>query len=281
MALPRAAPPDGPSEDGLSRAIPNRRSRCGRWRLASSPPIALPPGRRPTSRGHPPSAESTWLSRVELGAASGESVRFPGFLAGYVQAEADAAHGEDEAQVMGPPVSQLGRVWETLTSRALVGLLVPARHPGAGDGFRSVPGMDVPHQGPALVLRFVHPGQDVVQRPDGVQDVGAVVEHHALGALSCCSVSDLGTGGLPGLGEALQHLPGGRPLRDQVTCAPATPRRGDDALGGRGRAPVAVGAGPSGSRRRRQSAMPSVWPRRCSSKKATMRRRASVAEGSW
>ena len=58
----------------------------------------------------------------------------------------------------------------------------------------AIPGMDSSHHGRALVLHLVHPLQDVVERPDGLDDVGTLVQHHALRALAGRGIGDLGTG---------------------------------------------------------------------------------------
>ena len=57
------------------------------------------------------------------------------------------------------------------------------------------------------------------ERAHRLDDVRALVEHHALGALAHRRVGDLGARGQPGLGQRLEHLR--RP--DRPACAP--PRR--------------------------------------------------------
>jgi hypothetical protein len=63
-------------------------------------------------------------------------------------------------------------------------------------------------QRPLLGLVLLHAPQDVVQRAHRVQDVRALVEHHALGAPAHRRVGDLGARGHAGLGQRLQHLGG-------------------------------------------------------------------------
>ena len=58
------------------------------------------------------------------------------------------------------------------------------------------------------MLVVLHPGQDRVQRLDRIDDVRALVEHHALGAFGHRGVSDLGSGWLPGAGERVEDLRG-------------------------------------------------------------------------
>ena len=62
----------------------------------------------------------------------------------------------------------------------------------------------------------LHSQQNVGERGDGLQDVRALVEHHALGALSHCRIGDLGARRLAPLGQVLQHL--GGPDDRQVCC---------------------------------------------------------------
>jgi hypothetical protein len=63
-----------------------------------------------------------------------------------------------------------------------------------------VPGVNASHQSQTLALDFAHPGEDVVRCPDGVQNVVALVQHHAVGALSR-GVGDFRARRLPSLGN--------------------------------------------------------------------------------
>src|SRR6516165_4518708 len=99
------------------------------------------------------------------------------------------------------------------TTRAAT--LIPAVHRGTSSRRRSraplfslvgAPGPQWAQQLVLLVVVFAHATQDAVEHGDGILDVGALVQHGALGPLAHRRIADLGAGRKSGLGKLFEHL---------------------------------------------------------------------------